>query len=426
MGDLTIGSNALKFWFREFPRVPGDLDIWAPQRPEWTESVPDEDFKVDLFWDDRLQEIVGDHSRTADPDEILTIKVSHSPWELKNGSWRKHMHDIVWLQDRGARFLPDLYKLLYPIWEDRHGKKPVNLNLESGYLLDEVWKVVPGYPNHQVSSSGKCRGPRGEMKGCPATGPIPYVQYNLVGKTFLAHRLVMEAFVGPCPEGMQVRHLDGDYTNNDISNLAYGTPRENAEDKQRHGTTVRGERHPLSKLTEESVALIRALYAAGDVTQRDLAEKFGVAPSLVSRVIKGQSWKEERGFFQDAVQRIYDHDSVHRSVAYTPGFPIYDTVLKDGKSVAMDMKKVWALPFAEQVRLFREEIYATALERWAIPTDYEISPKLAYAMALRKTITSLTKGRSALFMILNYKIFRDPDMDYVQHHLDNRHYLERL
>jgi len=263
MGSLTIGSNALRYWFMEFPREPGDLDIWAPERPAWTETVPDE-CPIDLFWDDRLAAIVGDRDRTAEPDEILTIKVSHSPWELKNGSWRKHMHDIVWLQDNGARFIPELYGALYPIWEDRHGKKPVNLNQDSSM------------------------------------------------------------------------------------------------------------------------------------------------------------------FFEDAVQRIYVHDSIHYSVAYNPGHPIYEDVFVDGQDVAMDMKKVWALPFAEQVRLFREEIYATALERWVIPTNYEISPKLAYAMALRKTITSLTKGRSALFMILNYKIFRDPDMDYVQHHLANKHYLERL
>jgi len=59
MGSLTIGSNALRYWFMEFPREPGDLDIWAPERPAWTETVPDE-CPIDLFWDDRLAAIVGD------------------------------------------------------------------------------------------------------------------------------------------------------------------------------------------------------------------------------------------------------------------------------------------------------------------------------------------------------------------------------
>ena len=45
------------------------------------------------------------------------------------------------------------------------------------------------------------------------------------------HRLVLEAFVGPCPEGMECRHLEGDTANNALSNLAWGTPQENAADK---------------------------------------------------------------------------------------------------------------------------------------------------------------------------------------------------
>src|SRR5512135_1179056 len=35
----------------------------------------------------------------------------------------------------------------------------------------------------------------------------------------LVHRAVLEAFSGPCPEGMECRHLDGNRRNNHISNL---------------------------------------------------------------------------------------------------------------------------------------------------------------------------------------------------------------
>lgn len=50
------------------------------------------------------------------------------------------------------------------------------------------------------------------------------------------HKIVMLAFVGERPEGMETRHLDGDPTNNCLSNLAYGTAVENAQDQLRHGT----------------------------------------------------------------------------------------------------------------------------------------------------------------------------------------------
>jgi hypothetical protein len=53
------------------------------------------------------------------------------------------------------------------------------------------------------------------------------------------HRLVLDAFVGRCPEGQQCRHLDGDPTNNHLSNLAWGTAAENATDRDIHGRLTR-------------------------------------------------------------------------------------------------------------------------------------------------------------------------------------------
>jgi hypothetical protein len=55
-------------------------------------------------------------------------------------------------------------------------------------------------------------------------------------KGFCVHQLVMLAFVGPRPEGMEVRHLDGDKLNNALPNLRYDTHLENMRDLVRHGT----------------------------------------------------------------------------------------------------------------------------------------------------------------------------------------------
>lgn len=50
------------------------------------------------------------------------------------------------------------------------------------------------------------------------------------------HQLVLEAFAGPCPRGLECRHLDGDAANNALSNLQWGTASENQRDRIAHGT----------------------------------------------------------------------------------------------------------------------------------------------------------------------------------------------
>jgi hypothetical protein len=130
-------------------------------------------------------------------------------------------------------------------------------------------------------------------------------------------------------------------------------------------------------------------------------------------------------FFADAVVRIYDHDSIHESVAFGDR-PLYERILKDGETVDIDPDKLWnGMTFKEQVLLFREEIVATALERWMIPTEYRFSPGLAYKLALKKTITSLTKGKSARFIVTNFEHFRQPH-DYMSIHKSKLHMLKPL
>jgi len=127
-------------------------------------------------------------------------------------------------------------------------------------------------------------------------------------------------------------------------------------------------------------------------------------------------------FFDDAVERKYDHDSVHESVAYGDR-PLYESILKDGSDVAVDSSKFWVMDLDAQIKLVREEIYATALERILIPNNYKGSPRAAYVWALRRTVTSLFKGDWALFLVLHLDRLMAPDCDYMQRHLDNQHKL---
>lgn len=51
----------------------------------------------------------------------------------------------------------------------------------------------------------------------------------------LVHRLVLEAFVGPCPDGQQCLHANDIGDDNRLSNLRWGTPKENAADAVTNG-----------------------------------------------------------------------------------------------------------------------------------------------------------------------------------------------
>lgn len=109
-------------------------------------------------------------------------------------------------------------------------------------------------------------------------------------KSHYIHRLVLETFVGPCPTGMECRHLDGNPRNNVLDNLKWGTKKENSEDSRKHGAMAYGQRVGTAKLCAQDVLEIRQLYKAGCWLHRELAELYGVARPTISGIIRGETW----------------------------------------------------------------------------------------------------------------------------------------
>lgn len=124
-------------------------------------------------------------------------------------------------------------------------------------------------------------------------------------------------------------------------------------------------------------------------------------------------------FFNARITRIYDHDSIHESVAYGER-PLFEAILRDGHGVAVSRKKFEALSERDKHRLVREEVYATALERILIPANYRANPVMAYQECLTKTITSFSKGWFPLYIVLNYGELQTMKGNYVKRHLKNR------
>ncbi len=110
--------------------------------------------------------------------------------------------------------------------------------------------------------------------------------------------------------------------------------------------------------------------------------------------------KTKDEFFDDYVNHVYDHDLLHKIVA-KPNRPIYESVLKDDQQVLIDKEKFSKLSKNDQINLFREEIKVIALERYLIPSEFRISELKAYLLALKKTITNLTKNWATQFIVTN-------------------------
>lgn len=100
-------------------------------------------------------------------------------------------------------------------------------------------------------------------------------------------RLVLEAFVGPCPVGMECRHLDGNCLNDSISNLAWGTQLQNKADMEYHGTRLRGHQVATARLTESDVKYIRRI----GYPLKKHAIAFGVTEAAISAVLRRKTWR---------------------------------------------------------------------------------------------------------------------------------------
>lgn len=164
----------------------------------------------------------------------------------------------------------------------------------------EVWKSVLNHPGYEISSLCRIRSRR------PINGIGPFVdewrylksydcngyrRVNLDGKRIGVHVLMLEAFVGPCPSGMECRHLNDDKADNKLENLAWGTPKENKQDAIRNGLIRCGERHHKAKLTWKSVREIRRLRSLG-FSATKLSRQYGVTLQQIMYIVKGEGWKE--------------------------------------------------------------------------------------------------------------------------------------
>ncbi len=123
-------------------------------------------------------------------------------------------------------------------------------------------------------------------------GYLTIILYHSNNKlqNYKVHKVVCELINGPCPQGMECRHLDGNKANNYPSNLIWGTKKENQADRIIHGTDTRGEKSWNSKLKSQDISVIK--YLNNFCSQIEISKIYNISPSVVSSIINNKSWRD--------------------------------------------------------------------------------------------------------------------------------------
>jgi hypothetical protein len=165
----------------------------------------------------------------------------------------------------------------------------------------ERWLPVLGWPGYEVSDWGRVQSyrRRGNGGGVDLTARIIGNHVTASGhrngllvryrdgrretRSFGVHVLVLEAFVGPCPRGLECCHNDGNPANNRLANLRWDTRSANVIDQLRHWV------HNNVILDEYHVRAIWKRLVSGEPASR-IAKDFGVSRATICLIRSGPNW----------------------------------------------------------------------------------------------------------------------------------------
>jgi hypothetical protein len=171
------------------------------------------------------------------------------------------------------------------------------LNKET--TMKEEWKQIPGFKDYEASNLGNIRSWKKQSKGKVLKPFISNCGYNLIhllenNKRFTkaVHRIIILSFIGQ--SDLTVNHIDGNKTNNKISNLEYCTMKENLihayKSGLKNGDHKRGENNYKTFLSSDDVLLIRKLKKEYNIKQSTIATLFNASDACISEIITRKNW----------------------------------------------------------------------------------------------------------------------------------------
>lgn len=157
----------------------------------------------------------------------------------------------------------------------------------------EEWKIINGYSNYEISSCGRIRNIKGNIR----KQQTHYKGYKIISlrgdngkrKTLKVHRLVAEAFIKNNENYDQVNHIDTNKTNNNVENLEWCNNSQNQKHafqnklKNNHGIN-----NPNCKLTTDQV---KEILKNKNETSIYFAKKYNVSRSTISKIRTHKNWR---------------------------------------------------------------------------------------------------------------------------------------
>jgi hypothetical protein len=178
-------------------------------------------------------------------------------------------------------------------------------------MNQEIWKPVVGHEGaYEVSNLGQVRSldrlvphrrktgtfmrkRKGQMlrPGRKACGHVSVAVGK--GNSVSVHVLVLEAFVGPRPDGQEACHQNDVPDDNRLENLSWGTRSKNLLDAVRNGKKAVGEEAYNAKLKSKDIPIIRARLMTE--SYEEIAKDFGVCASAIGAIKTKKTWKSVTG-----------------------------------------------------------------------------------------------------------------------------------
>ena len=158
---------------------------------------------------------------------------------------------------------------------------------------ETVYKLIPNLCNYRAGTDGSVQQIyNGYWVDVPISHTDVYPRVWINKRYWKVHHLILLTFAGPCPTGLKALHRNDNKQDCQLSNLYYGTSKQNTADMFRNGTDnpLLGVLHQNSKLSEQDILEIRNRAARGE-KQIDIAQDKNISQVTVSKIVRRKLWK---------------------------------------------------------------------------------------------------------------------------------------